>query len=253
MNDGKKIQSSRKQTLEKQAMNVVICGINGAMGRVLKDEIETYDNVNLIGSLSPRRGRLGQDIADKPHVVIDFSNTANIDFLIGYAIKNKSALLICTTGFSDEDKNKIREAGKYVPVMLCSNTSIGINALRKILKSISEDLNTFDINIVERHHKKKIDSPSGTAKTLAEDIMNVSGRQDVDICSLRHGTVPGEHIVIFSGIDEVLEIKHTVFSKKIFAQGAIDLAMKLMAKPPGYYQTEEIFCSKTALNTRMAV
>ena len=234
-------------------MNVVICGINGAMGRVLQDEIEAHDNVNLIGSLSPRNGRFGQDIADKPDVVIDFSNTANIDFLIEYAVKNKSALLICTTGFNDEDKNKIKEAGKYVPAMLCSNTSIGINALRKILKSISEDLNAFDINIVERHHKKKIDSPSGTAKTLAEDIINASGRQDVEICAIREGTIPGEHIVTFSGIDEILEIKHTAFSKKIFAQGAIDLAAKLTAKKPGYYQTEELFCSQKILNERIAV
>jgi len=235
-----------------QIMNVVICGINGAMGRVLKDEIKAYDNVNIIGSLSPRKGGVGQDIVHKPDVVIDFSNTANIDFLIEYAVKNKSALLICTTGFNDEDKNKIKEAGKYIPTMLCSNTSIGINVLRKILKSISADLNAFDINILERHHKKKADSPSGTAKTLAEDIKNTSGREDVEICSIREGTIPGEHVVIFSGIDEILEIKHTVFSKKIFAQGALYLAAKLSVKKPGYYQPEELFCSK-ALNVKIAV
>jgi 4-hydroxy-tetrahydrodipicolinate reductase len=234
-------------------MNVVICGINGAMGKVLQDVIETHDNVNLIGSLSPRRGKVGQDIVHKPDVVIDFSNTANIDFLIEYAVKNKSALLICTTGFNNDDKNKIKEAGRYVPTMLCSNTSIGINALRKIVKNISADLSAFDINIVERHHKKKIDAPSGTAKTLAEDIIDASGREHVEICSIREGTIPGEHMVIFSGIDEILEIKHTVFSRKIFAQGALDLAAKLSAKRPGYYQTEELFCGQKTLNARIAV
>ena len=234
-------------------MNVVICGISGAMGRVLKDEIEISNNAKLIGSLSPRKGKTGQDIKEKPDVIIDFSNTANVDFLIEYAIKIKSALLIGTTGFYDDDKIKIREAGKHVPVMLCSNTSLGINALRKILRSIAADLDTFDINIIERHHKKKRDSPSGTAKTLAEDIFHASGRKDVEICSIREGTIPGEHMVIFSGIDEILEIKHTVFSRKIFAQGALYLAAKLSKRKPGYYQAEDFFCSCGKINKRIAV
>jgi 4-hydroxy-tetrahydrodipicolinate reductase len=222
-------------------MNVVICGINGAMGRVLQEEIKTYDNINLIGSLSPRSGRFGQDIDGMPDVVIDFSNTANIDFLIEYATKNKCALLICTTGFSDEDKAKIKEAGKAIPVLLSSNTSLGINVFRKILKSISAELSTFDINIVEKHHTKKIDAPSGTAKTLSEDIKNATGREHVEISAIRAGTIPGEHTVIFSGVDEILEIKHTAFSKKIFARGAINLAMKLSTKSPGYYLMEDFF------------
>ncbi|HAS92913.1 MAG TPA: 4-hydroxy-tetrahydrodipicolinate reductase [Clostridiales bacterium] len=222
-------------------MNVVICGINGAMGRVLHEEIKTYDNINLIGSLSPRSGRFGQDIDGMPDVVIDFSNTANIDFLIEYATKNKCALLICTTGFSDEDKAKIKEAGKAIPVLLSSNTSLGINVFRKILKSISAELSTFDINIVEKHHTKKIDAPSGTAKTLSEDIKNATGREHVEISAIRAGTIPGEHTVIFSGVDEILEIKHTAFSKKIFARGAINLAMKLSSKSPGYYLMEDFF------------
>ena len=222
-------------------MNVVICGINGAMGRVLQEEIKTYDNVNLIGSLSPRNGRFGQDIAGVPDVVIDFSNTANIGILIEYAVKNKCALLVCTTGFNDEDKAKIKEAGKVIPVLLSSNTSLGINVFRKILKSISAELNTFDINIVERHHTKKIDAPSGTSKTLSEDIINATGREHVEISAIRAGTIPGEHTVIFSGIDEILEIKHTAFSKKIFARGALNLAMKLSTKNSGYYLMEDFF------------
>lgn len=222
-------------------MNIIICGINGATGRVLQEEIKTYDNVNLIGSLSPRKGNFGQDIVGVPDIIIDFSNTANIDFLLEYAIKYKCALLICTTGFSNEDKIKIKEAGKFIPIMLSSNTSVGVNVFRKILKNILAELNTFDINIVERHHNQKKDTPSGTAKTLAEDIMEVTGRDHVDVQSFRAGTIPGEHTVIFSGIDEILEIKHTAFSKKIFARGAIDLASKLSEKPPGYYLTEDFF------------
>lgn len=222
-------------------MNTVICGINGAMGRVLEQEAKSYENINIIGYLSPRNGNIGQDILGKPDVVIDFSNTANIDFLIEYAEKNYCALLICTTGFTEEQKNKIKDAGNKIPVLLSSNTSLGINVFRKILKSISAELSEFDINIVERHHNKKKDSPSGTAKTLAEDIMNTTGRDHVETLALRAGTIPGEHIVIFSGVDEILEIKHTAFSKKIFARGALDLALKLSNKESGFYNTEDFF------------
>lgn len=222
-------------------MNVVICGINGAMGKVLQQEADTYDNLKIIGSLSPRTGNTGQDINEKPDVVIDFSNTSNIDFLIDYAIKENCALLICTTGFSEDQKNKITEAGKYIPVMLSSNTSLGVNVFRKILKNISAELNGFDIDIIERHHNKKKDSPSGTAKTLAEDIMKATGRDHIETHAMRAGTIPGEHVVIFSGVDEILEIKHTAFSKKIFARGAYDIAFRLCEKPAGYYSTEEFF------------
>lgn len=121
-------------------MNIVICGINGAMGKVLEQEVQTYDNINLVGTLSPRSGNYGQDIQSKIDVVIDFSNTENLDFLIEFSNKNKCALLICTTGFNEEQKNKIVKAGNDIPILLSSNTSLGINIIRKILKNISEEL-----------------------------------------------------------------------------------------------------------------
>ncbi len=222
-------------------INIVICGINGAMGKVLEQEIETYDNIFLAGSLSPKSGNYGQDINVKIDVIIDFSNPSNLDFLLDYAITRNSALLICTTGYTEEQKNKIIETGNYIPVMLSSNTSLGINVFRKILKSISKELNGFDIDIVEKHHNKKIDSPSGTAITLAEDIMKQTKREKIETHALRAGTIPGEHTVIFSGPDEILEIKHTAFSKKIFARGAFDIALKLNDKPKGFYTTEDVF------------
>ena len=125
--------------------------------------------------------------------------------------------------------------------MLSSNTSLGINVFRKILKNISAEFNAFDITILERHHNKKKDAPSGTAKTLAEDIKMASGRDNIEIHAIRAGTIPGEHMVIFSGIDEILEIKHTAFSKKIFARGALDIAIKLCKKTAGFYETEDMF------------
>lgn len=221
-------------------INIVVCGINGVMGKVLEQEIRTYENINLVGDLSPRNNRLGNDIKEKVDVIIDFSNPANLDFLIDYAIKRNSALLLCTTGYNEEQNKIIIESGKKIPVLYSSNTSIGINVFRKILKNISKELNNFDINIVERHHNKKIDAPSGTAKTLAEDIIKATGREKIETQAIRAGTIPGEHVVIFSGVDEILEIKHTAFSKKIFARGALDIALKLSTMPIGYYTTEDV-------------
>jgi 4-hydroxy-tetrahydrodipicolinate reductase len=220
-------------------INIVLCG-HGAMGKTIEQEAATYNNINIAGILSPRNGQCGENFT-KVDVVIDFSNPANLDFLIEYATRKKCALLICTTGFSDEQKLKIEEAGKLIPVLLSSNTSVGINIMRKMLKLISNELRDFDIDIVERHHNKKIDSPSGTAKTLAEDIKSVTGREEIEMHSLRAGTIPGEHLVIFSGTDEIIEIKHTAFSKKIFARGALDIAIKLCKKTAGFYETEDMF------------
>lgn len=219
--------------------NVVLCG-HGAMGKTIEQEAASYNNINIAGVLSPRNGQYGENFT-KVDVVIDFSNPANLDFLIDYATRKKCALLICTTGFTDEQKHRIKEAGKLIPVLLSSNTSVGINIMRKMLKLISNELRDFDIDIVERHHSKKIDSPSGTAKTLAEDIKSVTGREKIEMHSLRAGTIPGEHMVIFAGTDEIIEIKHTAFSKKIFARGALDIAVKLCKKSAGFYETEDMF------------
>jgi 4-hydroxy-tetrahydrodipicolinate reductase len=222
-------------------INVVVCGINGAMGKEINSEIKTYENIKLVGTLSPRNGNTGEEIKDRVDVVIDFSNPANIDSLIEFAVEKNSALLICTTGYSDEQKNKIVNSGEKIPVLLSSNTSLGINIFRKILKNISADLNSFDIDIIEKHHNKKIDSPSGTAKTLAEDIKSVTGRNEIETYAIRSGTIPGEHVVLFSGSSETLEIKHTAFSKNVFAKGALDISLLFYNKPAGFYTTEDIF------------
>lgn len=221
-------------------INTVICGINGAVGKILVQEAKYYDNINIIGSLSPRYGYMGQNLNGHADIIIDFSNPANIDFLLEYAVNNNIPLMICTTGYNSDEKAKIEAAGKYIPVLLSSNTSVGINILRKILKSVSKELSSFDTDIIEKHHNKKIDAYSGTALTLAEDIKNQTGRQ-VEIQSVRAGTIPGEHTVIFAGNDEVLEIKHTAYSKKIFAKGALDIALKFYKMPSGFYTTEDMF------------
>ena len=209
-------------------MNIALCGIHGAMGKILKDEIEQSDENKFVGYFSPRNGITGQDISEK------------IDFLLDYALKNKVALVICTTGYTDEQIEKIKKAGENIRILLSSNTSIGINILRKIAMLISPTMKDFDIEIVEAHHNKKKDMPSGTAKTLKSDVLEATGKSDIPVHSLRAGNIVGEHEIIFAKDDEVIKISHTALSKRIFALGAIDLAKKLLSKDIGFYDTMEL-------------
>ena len=221
-------------------MNIALCGIHGAMGKILKDEIEQSDENKLVGYFSPRNGITGQDISEKIDVIIDFSRPENIDFLLDYALKNKVALVICTTGYTDEQIEKIKKAGENIRILLSSNTSIGINILRKIAMLISPTMKDFDIEIVEAHHNKKKDMPSGTAKTLKSDVLEATGKSDIPVHSLRAGNIVGEHEIVFAKDDEVIKISHTALSKRIFALGAIDLAKKLLSKDIGFYDTMEL-------------
>ena len=221
-------------------MNIALCGIHGAMGKILKEEIEKSQENKLVGYFSPRNDIKGQDISDKIDVIIDFSRPENIDFLLDYALKNDVALVICTTGYTDEQIEKIKKAGEKLRVLLSSNTSIGINILRKIAMLISPTMKDFDIEIVESHHNKKKDKPSGTAKTLKADVINATGKADIPVHSLRAGNIVGEHEIIFAKDDEVIKISHTALSKRIVALGAIDLSAKLLSKDIGFYDTMEL-------------
>ena len=221
-------------------MNIALCGIHGAMGKILKDEIEQSGENKLVGYFSPRNGITGQDISEKIDVIIDFSRPENIDFLLDYALKNKVALVICTTGYTDEQIEKIKKAGENIRVLLSSNTSIGINILRKIAMLISPTMKDFDIEIVEAHHNKKKDMPSGTAKTLKSDVLEATGKSDIPVHSLRAGNIVGEHEIVFAKDEEVIKISHTALSKRIFALGAIDLSEKLLSKDIGFYDTMEL-------------
>lgn len=221
-------------------MNIALCGIHGAMGKILKEEIEQSQENKLVGYFSPRNDIKGQDISDKIDVIIDFSRPENIDFLLDYALKNNVALVICTTGYIDEQIEKIKKAGEKIRVLLSSNTSIGINILRKMAMLISPTMKDFDIEIVESHHNKKKDKPSGTAKTLKADVLKATGKTDIAVHSLRAGNIVGEHEIVFAKDDEVIKISHTALSKRIFALGAIDLSEKLLSKDIGFYDTMEL-------------
>lgn len=230
-------------------MELIIHG-TGTMGKILK-ECATNKNINITG--------FADELTDeKGDVIIDFSHFSRLENLLNYALDKNLPLVIATTGYSQEIFNKIEEASKKIPILLSSNMSLGINLLQDILERITPLLyGNYDIELIEKHHNKKLDSPSGTAKTLVEVIeksistnlkknygregMERREKKEIGIHSLRGGTIVGEHSILYCGSDEIIEIKHTALSKKIFAEGAIQGAKFLIDKESGLYSMKDIF------------
>ena len=239
-------------------LRVIINGYSGSMGKVLTKCVNEDSELQLVCGSSrdelevPFKTYLKMsDVKEDADVIIDFSHHSAIEEVLAYATKTKTPLVIATTGFNEEELNKIREASKIIPIFHSSNMSLGVNVLVKLVKEAAKALNGFDIEIIEKHHNKKLDAPSGTAVMIADGIKEVlpeseyiygrHGRSDkrssneIGIHAVRGGTIVGEHTTIFAGHDEVVEIKHTAQSKDIFAKGAITAAKFLVNKDAGYY------------------
>lgn len=226
----------------------------GAMGQRIAAAIEAHEGWELCGAVDPMNtpkcyGAL-EEIPLRPDLIIDFSHPANLPMICDYVRAHGVPCVLSTTGFNTAQEAMCQELAAYAPVVRTQNTSLGINILQQVLRQITPVLkDSFDIEIVETHHNKKIDAPSGTAKMLAKTIEEcgefrevhgrdgVSPRQkgDVGIHAIRGGTIAGEHSVIFAGDDEIIEIKHTALSKQVFVAGAIKAAEYALAAPKGFY------------------
>lgn len=248
-------------------INVVVSGCNGAMGRVLSKAIEDTEGMKLVAGID-RNTDLYENtypvyesplqIKEDCDVIIDFSKPSNLSGLLQYSVNNNIALVIATTGFSEEEEERIKEASKLTKIFKSANMSLGVNVLINLAKQATNTLGDItDIEIIEKHHNKKVDAPSGTAKMIAnainEELDNSMefnyGRvgndakrkeKELGIHAIRGGTIPGEHTVIFAGIDEIVEIKHTALSKKVFAQGAIKAAQYILTKENGLYDMNNL-------------
>ena len=229
-------------------IKIIIHG-TGTMSSILKNVIEAEEDLEVSG--------FADDLTnEKGDIIIDFSHFSRIPNMLNFAVNNNIPIVICTTGYDDKILNQIKEASSKIPILLSSNTSIGINLMNDLVSKMAENLNGFDIEIIETHHNKKVDSPSGTAKTLfnainqtLENKMNlINGREgnhkrdknEIGIHSIRGGSVVGEHRVIFYGDDETIEIKHSAMSKKIFVYGAIKAAKFLIGKKPNLYGMKDV-------------
>ena len=247
--------------------NIILRGCNGKMGQVISELVEADEKAIIVAGIDVSQNRVNKYpvypnfascgvLAD---VIIDFSSPNNLEEMLEFAIEQEIGIVLCTTGFSKEDIEKINEAAKQIPILRSANMSMGINLITKLIQESAKILSEagFDIEIVERHHNKKVDAPSGTALALADAMNEVldhryeykydrstervaRNKKEIGISAVRGGTIVGEHEVIFAGTDEVIEIKHTAYSKAIFAKGAIQAAKFLPGKESGLYKMSDL-------------
>lgn len=248
-------------------IRIIMKGCNGKMGQVISELIEQDKHATIVAGIDLRGSAknsypvftsfLACNV--EADVIIDFSSPDNIQQMLLYAQEKHVPIVLCTTGLSEDDIALVNKASKQVAILRSANMSLGINTLMKLLKVATKVLTEadFDIEIVEKHHNQKVDAPSGTALALADVINEVlnqeftynydrSGvreprnKKEIGISAVRGGTIVGEHEIIFAGTDEVIEIKHTAYSKAIFAKGAIQAAKYLTGKDPGMYDMKDV-------------
>ena len=236
-------------------LNILLLGY-GAMGKTIEQVAQGYDNITVAAkcdSFAEGCYRTLDEVQEPFDVIVDFSKPESLNNTLDYCARTKKPVVIATTGFTPEQQAAVHELAKNVPVFYTQNMSLGINVVEKVLHVMAPILrDSFDIEIVEAHHNKKVDAPSGTAKMLLKAVSNgnkeVYGRDgyapreqgEIGIHAIRGGTIAGEHTVIFAGNDEIIEIKHTALSKKVFAEGALKAATFLQTAPAGLYQMSDI-------------
>lgn len=246
-------------------MKAIINGYSGTMGQVLTKCILADEEVELVAGVSPVHHDANDqfstyssfaEVKEEADVVIDFSNPLALDGILEYCLNTKTPVVLATTGYNDEEMAKIHEAAKQIPIFLSFNMSLGVNILLKLVKEAAKNLAGFDIEIIEKHHNKKVDSPSGTAVMIANAVKEVreqsefiygrhgrTGKRqqnEVGIHAIRGGTIVGEHSAIFAGNDEILEINHSARSKNVFAEGAIAAAKYLVNQEAGFYNMDDM-------------
>lgn len=247
-------------------MKLIVSGCGGTMGKVLTQMIQEQTDCQLAAGFDPREEssqsfpvfHRWEDWNGSCDGVIDFSHPDNLDGLLRFVGTNKVPAVIATTGFTQQQIDRIHKASLEVPVFFSANMSLGVSLMRELCVKAAKVLGgQYDVELVEKHHHMKVDAPSGTALMLADavsealpyqpryvyDRHSVRAKRDpheIGIHSVRGGTLVGEHEMIFAGEDEVITITHTAYSKKIFAQGAINASRFLQGKKPGLYTMADL-------------
>ena len=252
-------------------VRVIMNGCNGKMGQVITGIIAEDAQAEIVAGIDVYDGiknpyPVFSNIADcnvDADVIIDFSNAKAIDGLLDYVEAKKIPVVLCTTGLSEEQLQRVEKVSKEVAVLKSANMSLGINTIMKLLQQAVQVFAPagYDVEIVEKHHNQKLDAPSGTAIALADSMNEVMDHQyeyiydrsqrrqkrdakELGISAVRGGTIVGEHEVIFAGTDEVIEIKHTAYSKAVFAKGAVEAAKFLAGTPAGLYDMSHVISEK---------
>ena len=218
---------------------VYVVGAKGRMGKLVCDLVCETEGLELAGGYDVDNIELLDEEAPAVDLVIDFSQPAALPHVVAF-VRRTGARLVCgTTGLSQDDLALIRSLGSQTSVVWSSNYSIGVAILRRLSVEAARALRDWDIEIVETHHKMKLDAPSGTAKTIAEQVGDEVGRP-IPAHSMRGGTVAGTHEVHFFGTDEEVTFTHRATSRRIFVAGAVECGKRLLTAGPGFYAFDDL-------------
>ena len=253
-------------------IKVLLNGCLGAMGLVISELVEKTDDIEIVAGIDRKCKEADftpkytyavyespSDVKEEADVCIDFSSALAVDGILDYCTKKKLPLVLCTTGLSNEQLENVKKSSETIAILRSANMSIGVNLLLKLAAQATKALEDkgFDIEIVEKHHNRKLDAPSGTALALADAvneaaegsydyIFSRSERREkrpvteIGIASVRGGSIVGEHDVIFAGEDEVITLSHSAYSRSIFAKGAVEAAKFLYNKKAGIYSMFDV-------------
>lgn len=225
------------------------CSVAFGISRSASNKGDVFDNIKVYNNIF--------ESYEECEGVIDFSNRENIKSSVNYCLEKNIPLVIGTTGLNGDDEAIILEASKYIPILLSHNTAYGVNVLFDIVNSACKKLYDFDIEIIEKHHNRKEDAPSGTSKLIFNSLKEANpnlytkfGREgsnskrnhdEVGFHSVRAGSIISDHDVIFASGEEVITISHRALSDEVFAKGALKALLFLKEKNSGLYDMKDIF------------
>lgn len=242
-------------------------GCNGHMGQVISEIVKNDEFSTIVAGIDLNNEKkndypvfqLFTECEVDADVIIDFASAKATDSLLDFCLQKRIPVVLCTTGLSEQQLERIENDSKKVAILKSANMSLGINTLLKLLQDAAKVFVPagYDVEIIEKHHNQKIDAPSGTALALADSINEVFDneyvykydrtlerekreKKEIGMSVVRGGTIVGEHEVIFAGTDEVIEIKHTAYSKAVFGKGAVEAAKFLAGKAPGLYNMSDV-------------
>jgi len=250
-------------------INIILSGCNGKMGQVITRLIEENEDTKIVCGFDINTTMLNDypvyktpnEFKGSADVIIDFSHPSSLSPLLTFAQNRNFPIVVCTTGLSSAQINEISSASQNIPVFFSANMSLGVNLMIDLVTRAAKFLEeSFDIEIIEKHHNLKIDAPSGTALAIADaiaesltkpteyvydrhSVRKKRDKKEIGIHAVRGGTIVGEHSVIFAGQDEVIEVMHQATSKEVFAVGSVRAAKFLAGMGKGLYSMKDLINS----------